>query len=53
MDRKRFKNTKREKIHLAMKLKSAIKRDWLIGTWDKLVIHSQELQQIQRGLKWY
>ena len=50
MDRKRLRNTKREKIHQAMKLKQSARYDWLRGTWEEMVLHCQQLKNIQNNI---
>ena len=48
MDKKRLKNTKREKIRQAMKLKQSARYDWLRGTWNEMVVHCQQLKEVQK-----
>lgn len=50
MDRKRLKNTKRELIHKAMRLKQSARRDLLRGTWDNMVLHCKQLRNIQYNI---
>ena len=49
MDKKRFKNTKRELIHQAMRLKQSARYDWMRGTWDDMIIHCKQLREIQNN----
>lgn len=50
MDKKRLKNTKRELIHQAMRLKQSARHDWLRGTWIDMISHVKALHVIQNNI---
>lgn len=48
MDKKRIRNTKRELIHQAMRLKQSARYDWIRGTWNDMILHCKQLKGIQK-----